>query len=122
MISWADVIIDSMLIYGTKQVMGYIDGEYDDMYYALWCVAIMFMSKILTKGMQNYKIALELKGKNRIDAGLQTLLYDKLFRVSTASNREHEKGALNRLIQKGSANLSNVISQIQFITTLPFMF
>ena len=108
-----------MSIYVLKEAMSYIDGEYDDIYRALGFVLAMvlidFVSTCSSLNIERIEIV-----NLKICHGIQTLVFAKVFKVTSSSNKKYKKGELNGLVNQEPRKLSYFLSQCSDFVIVPF--
>ena len=101
--------------------MDYIDGENDDINKALMYVVIMGLFELGARALSMTVDRIQLKVASRVYVGIQKMIYSKIFRISSATNKKYKKGDLNNLINSDSSKIAKILWELPHITSLPFL-
>ena len=99
--------------------MGYIDKDYDDINRALLFILAIVVLEFVKRceHMATEKIRI---GRSKIAHGMQGLIYSKVFKVTSSSNKKFGKGELNGLVNRDPFAISHFIHQCSVALTMPF--
>ena len=114
-----EVVNDNLSIYVLKEVMSYIEGEYDDINRALAFVFVMSLTAVVSKSLAISREKLDLERRN-VTHGIQSLIFSKIFDVTSSSNKKYRKGELNGLVNSDPRRISNFLKQSCELITIPF--
>jgi ABC-type transport system involved in cytochrome bd biosynthesis fused ATPase/permease subunit len=64
---------------------------------------------------------MQLRAASRISAAVKGLIYSKIFKVSTATNKKFKKGDLINLLTEDANKMSEFIWKIPNTTSLPML-
>ena len=117
--SWFGVAIETLNIYVLKEVMSYIDGEYDNINRALKFVFAMAMLEFISRCSHMARDRFEIT-RSKIAHGIQTLIFSKVFDVTSSSNKKYRKGELNGLVNHDPHRISHFLNMCSEVVTIPF--
>jgi ABC-type transport system involved in cytochrome bd biosynthesis fused ATPase/permease subunit len=66
--------------------MTYIDGQHDNLSYALLCVVAIALLELIERGFHKMTDIFQLKISSKIRVALGQLVYSKIFKISAAAN------------------------------------
>ena len=96
--SWGYAVLETYNIFILKEIMDYIDGENDDTNKALMFVFILALFEVTAKAIHKFLDVVQFKIYYKIGVAIQKMNYSKIFRISSATNKNYKKGDLNNLM------------------------
>ena len=118
---WSWLVLETYNIFMLKEVMDYIDGANDDMNRALMYVLIMVLYELTARTLHMAVDRIALKLASRVSVAIQKVVYSKIFRISSATNKKYKKGDLNNLVNSDPARIGRFCWELPHITSLPFL-
>lgn len=99
--------------------MRYIDHEHDNMNRALSFAVCMAICELLARLGHMSSDHLQLQNANTLRSALNGIIYRKIFRFSSATNKKFKKGDINNLIDKDLEKACLLMWQIPHMVNIP---
>jgi len=107
-LQWIMSTMSGLETYIMREILGYIDGEYNDREHALKYVFIMIAFWIITKVIETNISFIQIKNSNRSNVSMMGLVYSKIYNLS-GSNKQYGKGAINNLIDSDTDKIQDFV-------------
>ena len=118
---WVCIFLETYNIFILKEVMDYIDGENNNINRALMYVVIMALFELGARTLHMAVDRIQLKVASRVCVGIQKMVYSKIFKISSATNKKYKKGDLNNLVNSDPDRMARLLWELPHITSLPFL-
>ena len=103
---WSVIFIEVINFHVLEYIMGYINGEYENQMLAFVCCAMIAMIEIVGRGFHMMSDTVQLVAASRVTAAVKGLIYSKIFRVSSATNKKFKKGDLINLLTEDADKIN----------------
>ena len=112
-------VIQGLDVYIDKQVLGYINGEFDDFNTAMLFLWILVSKELIAKANHIFIIRFRSKYTAQMSASVENLIFSKVFRVSSSTYPNLQKGEFLNYITNDVHKITGMINKIIFLIWLP---
>jgi ATP-binding cassette, subfamily C (CFTR/MRP), member 1 len=116
---WGWLLLSSYNVYVLNDVMEFIDGKGEDYSKAVISVLIMTLFDLTSRTFQIMSETLRSIVQTKISSSIKGLVYAKLFKISSATNKKYDKGILNNMMNLHPDRICNFIGTIPYFLNSP---
>ncbi|CAI2364263.1 unnamed protein product [Moneuplotes crassus] len=114
------LVLENINLHFLGYILSYIEGENDEQNRAIFCVCIMALFEFLSRGVRANSDKMQMNYSNRMKASASSLVYSKMFKISSATNKHYQKGKVQNIINQDCGNIIEFIWALPYILSVPF--
>jgi len=99
----------------------YIDGNNNDFYYALTFAGFITISELTSRIFHMTCDSTQLKLAAKARVATKGLIYSKIYKVSSATNKKYDKGKISNLINNSTHQIARFLWELPHITSIPML-